>query len=52
MITVSSLLLRQLQLQDRCWGGEAGGDEKSEFDVILKAAGGSKLAVVKLSKRT
>ena len=24
-------------------------DEKSEFDVILKAAGGSKLAVVKLS---
>ena len=31
-------------------GGEAGGDEKSEFDVILKAAGGSKLAVVKLVK--
>jgi|TARA_B100001939_G_scaffold298735_1_gene273873 large subunit ribosomal protein L7/L12 len=25
-------------------------DEKSEFDVILKAAGGSKLAVVKLVK--
>ena len=31
-------------------GGESGGDEKSEFDVILKAAGGSKLAVVKLVK--
>ena len=32
-------------------GGDAGGgDEKSEFDVILKAAGGSKLAVVKLVK--
>jgi large subunit ribosomal protein L7/L12 len=30
--------------------GEAGGDEKTEFDVILKAAGGSKLAVVKLVK--
>ena len=31
-------------------GGESGGDEKTEFDVILKAAGGSKLAVVKLVK--
>ena len=32
-------------------GGEGGGgDAKSEFDVILKAAGGSKLAVVKLVK--
>ena len=32
-------------------GGEGGGgDEKSEFDVILKSAGGSKLAVVKLVK--
>ena len=31
-------------------GGNTGGDEKSEFDVILKAAGGSKLAVVKLVK--
>ena len=36
-------------------GPAAGGDgevaeEKSEFDVILKAAGGSKLAVVKLVK--
>ena len=30
-------------------GGEAQ-EEKSEFDVILKAAGGSKLAVVKLVK--
>ena len=30
--------------------GDAGGEEKSEFDVILKAAGGSKLAVVKLVK--
>ena len=27
-----------------------GGEEKTEFDVILKAAGGSKLAVVKLVK--
>ncbi|WCO00793.1 50S ribosomal protein L7/L12 [Psychroserpens ponticola] len=34
-------------------GGGAGAEaaeEKSEFDVILKAAGGSKLAVVKLVK--
>ena len=31
-------------------GGDAGGEEKSEFEVILKAAGGSKLAVVKLVK--
>ena len=31
-------------------GGGDGGDEKSEFDVILKAAGSSKLAVVKLVK--
>ena len=31
-------------------GGDTGGEEKSEFDVILKAAGGSKLAVVKLVK--
>ena len=32
-------------------GGEAdAGEEKTEFDVILKAAGGSKLAVVKLVK--
>ena len=32
-------------------GGEAGGgEEKTEFDVILKAAGGYKLAVVKLVK--
>ena len=32
-------------------GGEGGGaEEKSEFDVILNAAGGSKLAVVKLVK--
>ena len=30
-------------------GGEAA-EEKSEFDVILKSAGGSKLAVVKLVK--
>ena len=30
-------------------GGSAG-EEKTEFDVILKAAGGSKLAVVKLVK--
>ena len=34
-------------------GGAGGGDaaeEKSEFDVVLTAAGGSKLAVVKLVK--
>lgn len=33
-------------------GGDAGeaAEEKSEFDVILKAPGGSKLAVVKLVK--
>ncbi len=31
-------------------GGEAADEAKSEFDVILKAAGGSKLAVVKLVK--
>ena len=34
-------------------GGASGGDaaeEKSEFDVVLTAAGGSKLAVVKLVK--
>lgn len=32
-------------------GGEAGGgEEQSEFDVILKSAGASKLAVVKLVK--
>jgi large subunit ribosomal protein L7/L12 len=31
-------------------GGEAAADEQSEFDVILTAAGASKLAVVKLVK--
>jgi len=31
-------------------GGDAGDAEQTEFDVILKAAGGSKLAVVKLVK--
>ena len=31
-------------------GGGDATEEKSEFDVILKAAGGSKLAVVKLVK--
>ena len=30
--------------------GAAAGEEKTEFDVILKSAGGSKLAVVKLVK--
>ncbi|MDT8307959.1 MAG: 50S ribosomal protein L7/L12 [Bacteroidales bacterium] len=30
--------------------GEAAAEEKTEFDVILKAAGSSKLAVVKLVK--
>src|SRR5690554_5700706 len=34
---------------DAAKAGEAA-DEKTEFDVILKAAGGSKLAVVKLVK--
>ena len=31
-------------------GDEAATEEKTEFDVILKAAGGAKLAVVKLVK--
>ena len=31
-------------------GSAGGGEEKSEFDVILKAAGGSKLQVVKAVK--
>jgi large subunit ribosomal protein L7/L12 len=31
-------------------GDAAGGEEKTEFDVVLKSAGGSKLAVVKLVK--
>ena len=31
-------------------GTEGGAEEKTEFDVILKAAGSSKLAVVKLVK--
>ena len=31
-------------------GGEAAAEEKSELDVVLTAAGGSKLAVVKLVK--
>jgi large subunit ribosomal protein L7/L12 len=31
-------------------GGEDGGEEKTEFDVILKSPGASKLAVVKLVK--
>ncbi|TAJ14948.1 50S ribosomal protein L7/L12 [Marinilabiliaceae bacterium JC017] len=31
-------------------GAEGGAEEQSEFDVILKAAGGSKLAIVKLVK--
>jgi len=31
-------------------GGNTDGDEKTEFDVVLTAAGGSKLAVVKLVK--
>ncbi len=31
-------------------GGEAAAEEKTEFDVILKAAGGQKLQVVKLVK--
>ncbi|MCT4637516.1 MAG: 50S ribosomal protein L7/L12 [Bacteroidales bacterium] len=31
-------------------GGDAGAAEKTEFDVILKAAGGAKLQIVKLVK--
>lgn len=31
-------------------GAEGGAEEQTEFDVILKAAGGAKLAVVKLVK--
>ncbi|UKM64615.1 50S ribosomal protein L7/L12 [Flavobacteriaceae bacterium GSB9] len=31
-------------------GGDDAGEEQTEFDVILKAPGGSKLAVVKLVK--
>ena len=31
-------------------GGDAGGDDQTEFDVVLTAAGGAKLAVVKLVK--
>ncbi len=31
-------------------GGDEGGEEKTEFDVILKSPGSSKLAVVKLVK--
>ncbi|OEK03538.1 50S ribosomal protein L7/L12 [Roseivirga sp. 4D4] len=31
-------------------GDEGGAEEKSEFDVVLTSAGGSKLAVVKLVK--
>lgn len=31
-------------------GEDGGGEEQTEFDVILKAPGGSKLAVVKLVK--
>ena len=31
-------------------GGDDSADEQTEFDVILKAAGGSKIAVVKLVK--
>jgi large subunit ribosomal protein L7/L12 len=31
-------------------GGDAEAEEQTEFDVILKAAGGAKLAVVKLVK--
>jgi large subunit ribosomal protein L7/L12 len=31
-------------------GGDAGAEEQTEFDVVLTAAGGSKLAVVKLVK--
>lgn len=31
-------------------GGDGGAEEKTSFDVILKAAGGSKLQVVKLVK--
>ena len=52
MSTGSSLLqqLWLLQVEPAAGGGEAAAEEKSEFDVVLTAAGGSKLAVVKLVK--
>mgnify|MGYP000403182029 CR=1 FL=1 len=31
-------------------GGDTGGDDQTEFDVVLTASGGAKLAVVKLVK--
>ena len=31
-------------------GGDAGGEEQTEFDVLITSAGGAKLAVVKLVK--
>jgi large subunit ribosomal protein L7/L12 len=46
---VLSLLQQQLQFP-AAGGGETVSEEQSEFDVILTAAGGSKLAVVKLVK--
>ena len=39
-----------MELNPAAATASAEADEKSEFDVILKAAGGSKLAVVKLVK--
>ena len=52
MNTVLSQLQQQLLWLDQLRGGDAagGGDEQTEFDVILTSAGASKLAVVKLVK--
>ena len=52
MNTVLSQLQQQLQWLDQLAGGDAagGGEEQTEFDVILTSAGASKLAVVKLVK--
>jgi len=46
---VSSLRLQLLQWPPAA-GGAAAAEEKTSFDVILKAAGGAKLQVVKLVK--
>tara|TARA_R100001369_G_scaffold11109_1_gene24410 strand:- start:1110 stop:1484 length:375 start_codon:yes stop_codon:yes gene_type:complete len=39
-----------VQMAGPAGGGDDAAEEQTEFDVILKAAGGSKLAVVKLVK--
>ena len=48
---LADILKDEYRIEPAAGGGEGGGgEEKTEFDVILKAAGGSKLAVVKLVK--